>query len=73
MMKYLAAADEQHNHQEATVPEKSETANMVNLGIERLKQLVQQPPSYYASIDRNDESAMAATSDIRSLVEKTRY
>ena len=36
MMKYLAAADEQQNCQEATAPESSETANMVNLGIERL-------------------------------------
>ena len=73
MMKYLAAADEQRNHQEATVLEKSETANMVNLGIERLKQLVQQPPSEYACTDRDDESTMAATSDSKSSVEKTRY
>ena len=29
---YLAAADKQHNHQEATAPENSETANMVNIG-----------------------------------------
>ena len=33
MMKYLAAADEQRNQQEATAPENSETANRVNLGI----------------------------------------
>ena len=45
MMIYLAAADEQRNHQEATVPENSETSNMVNIGIDRLQQLVQQPPS----------------------------
>ena len=34
-MKYLAAADEQLNRQKATAPENRETANMVNLGIER--------------------------------------
>ena len=61
MMIYLTAADEQRNRQEATAPEKSETANMVNLGIKRLQKLVQQPLSEYASTDRNDESAMAAT------------
>ena len=72
MMKYLAVADEQRNFQEATAPENSETANMANLGIEWLKQLVQQPPSDYASTDRNDKSAMAATSDRKILVE-TRY
>ena len=32
-MKYLAAADEQRNCQEATTPENSKTKNMVNLGI----------------------------------------
>ena len=32
-MKYLAAADEQRNCQEATAPENSKTENMVNLGI----------------------------------------
>ena len=63
MMRYLAASDEQRNRQEATATENSETANMVNLGIERLRQLVQQPPSDYASTDRDYESAMAATSD----------
>ena len=36
IMKYLAAADEQRNRQEATASEKNETANMVNLGIYRL-------------------------------------
>ena len=62
MMKYLAAADEQRNHQEAMAPENSKTANMVNLGIKRLQQLVQQPPpSDYTSIDRDDDSVMAAT------------
>ena len=40
MMKYMAAADEQQNCQEATAPETNETANMINLGIERLQQLV---------------------------------
>ena len=45
MIKYLAAADEQRNRQEGMAPETSETANTVNLGIERLQQLVQQPPS----------------------------
>ena len=74
MMKYLAAADEQQNHQEATAPENSETARMVNLGIERLQQLVKQPPpSDYASINRDDKSAMAATLDSESLAEKARY
>ena len=34
---------------------------MVNMGIERLQQLVQQPPSEYASIDCDEESAIAAT------------
>ena len=72
MMKYLAAAYEQRNCQEATAPENRETANMVNLGIERLQQLVKKPPSEYASTDRDDESAMAATSDSESSVE-TRY
>ena len=63
MMSYLAAADNQRNRQEETAPENSDTANVVNIGIERLQQLVQQPPSKYTSTDRNDESAMAATSD----------
>ena len=71
-MNYLAATDEQQNRQEETVPENNETANMVNLGIERLKQLVQQP-SEYASANRNDESEMAAMLDSKSSVEKTRY
>ena len=44
MMKYLDAAYEQQKSQEARVPENSETANLVNLGIKRLQQLVQQPP-----------------------------
>ena len=69
MMIYLAAADEQRNRQEATAPEKSETANMLNLGIERLQQLLQHPPSEYTSTDRNDESAVAATSDRESSVD----
>ena len=69
MMKYLAAADKQRNRQEATAPENSKTANMVNLGIERLQKLVQQPPSDYSSTDRDDESAMAETSDSESSVE----
>ena len=73
MMKYLASADEQRNHQEATAPENSKTANMVNLEIERLQQLVQQPPSEYASTDPDDESAMAETSDSESSVENMRY
>ena len=63
IMKYLAAAGEQRNRQEATAPENSETANIVNLVIKRLQQLVQQPPSDYASTDRDDKSVMAATSD----------
>ena len=61
MMIFLAAADEQRNFQEAKAPENNETANMVNLGIERLQQFVHQPPSEYASTDRDKESAMAAT------------
>ena len=73
MMKYLVAADEQRNRQEATASENSEPANMVNLGIERLQYLVQQPPSDYTSIDRDDKSAMSATSDSESLVKKARY
>ena len=73
MMKYLAASDKKRNRQEATAPENSETANMVNLGIERLQQMVQQPPSYYASTNRNDESAMSETSDSKRLVEKMCY
>ena len=43
MMKYLDAAYEQQKSQEARVPENSATANMVNLGIKLLQQLVQQP------------------------------
>ena len=70
-MIYLAAADKQRNLQEATAPKNSETANMVNLGIERLQQLVQQPKSEYASTNRDEESAVAAT-DSESLAE-TRY
>ena len=69
MMSYLAAADEQHNRQEAIGPKNSETANMVNLGIEQLQQLVQQLPSEYTSANRDDESAMEATSDSKSSVE----
>ena len=45
MMSFLAEADEQRNLQEATAPENNETANMVTMWIERLQQLVQQPPS----------------------------
>ena len=71
MMSFLAAADEQRNRQEATAPENNETANMVTMGIERLQQLVHQPPSDYASTDRDEESAMAAT-DSESSAE-TRY
>ena len=40
MMIFLAATDEQRNRQEATVTENNETANMVNICIERLQQLV---------------------------------
>ena len=72
MMSYLSAVDKQRNRQEATAPENSETSNMVNLGIERLQQLVKHPPSKYTSTDCDDERAMAATSDSESLV-KTRY
>ena len=61
MMSFLAAADEQSNRQEATAPENNETSNMVTMGIERLQKLVQQPPSEYASTNRDEESAMAAT------------
>ena len=43
---------------------------MVNLGIKQLQQLVQQPPSDYASTDRDDKSAMEATSKRESSVEK---
>ena len=71
MMSFLAAADEQRNRQEATAPENNETANMVTMGIERLQQLVQQPPSDYASTDSDKESAMAET-DSESSAE-TRY
>ena len=73
MMKYLDAADKQRNRQEATAPENSKTANMVNLGIERLKHLVQQPPSDYASTNRDDDSTMAVTSESEISVGKTRY
>ena len=45
IMSHLAAADKQRNRQEATEPENSETANMLNLEIERLQQLVQSPSS----------------------------
>ena len=72
MMSYLVASDKQRNHQEATVPENRETANMVNLGIERLQKLVQQPPSEYTSADCDEESAMVAISDSEISVE-TRY
>ena len=68
MIIYLAAADKQRNRQEALAPENSEMTNMVNLGIERLQKLVQQPPSKYESTNRDDESAMAAT-DNKSSVE----
>ena len=61
MMSFLAEADEKRNRQEETALENNETTNMVTMGIERLRQLVQQPPSDYASIDRDEESAMAAT------------
>ena len=44
MVIVLAAADKQRNLQEATAPENNEMDNMVNLGIEKLQQLVQQPP-----------------------------
>ena len=70
MMKYLTAADEQRNLQEATSPENSKTANMANLGIDLLQQLAQQPPSDYASTDRDSQSAMSATSDKKSSAEK---
>ena len=71
VMSFLAAEDEQCNHQEATAPENNETANMVTMGIERFQKLVQQPPSYYASTDRDKESAMAATNSESSA--ETRY
>ena len=45
---------------------------MVNLGIDWLQQLVQQP-SEYASTDRDENSVMTATSDIESLVDKNAY
>ena len=66
-MIYLAAADEQRNRQETTAPENSETANMVNLGIERLQQLVQHPPSEYTSTDREKERAIVATNSESSV------
>ena len=68
MMSLLAAADEQRNRQEATAPENNKTANMVTMGIERLQQLVQQPPSDYASTNCDEKSAMAGT-DINSSAE----
>ena len=71
MMIFLAAADEQCNCQEATAPENNETANMVNLGIERLQQLVQQPPSEYASTNCDKESKMAVTDS--NISAETRY
>ena len=61
MMSLLAAAYKQRNRQEATAPENNEIANMVTMGIEWLQQLVQQPPSDYASTNCDKESAMAAT------------
>ena len=70
MIKYLAAANEQHNRQEATAPEKSETTNMANLGIEWLQQLAKQPPPGYASTDRDEQNAMAATSGSKISVKK---
>ena len=72
MMKYLDAADKQRNCQEATAPE-TETANMVKLGIELLQHLVHQPPSEYASNDRDDDSAMSEMLESKSSVEKMRY
>ena len=71
MMSFLAAADEQCNRQEATAPENNETANMVTMEIERLQKLVQQPPSKYASTNRDEERAMAATNSESSA--ETRY
>ena len=70
-MCFLAAADEQRNFQEATAPENNKTSNMVTMGIERMQQLVQKPPSDYASTNRNNKSAMAATDSERSA--ETRY
>ena len=72
MIIYLTAEDEQRNCQEATAPENSNTTNMVYLGIKRLQQLVQRPPSKYTSTNRDDNSAMASTPDSESSVE-TRY
>ena len=37
MVKYRAAADEKCNRQEAIAPEINKTANMVDLGIERMQ------------------------------------
>ena len=71
MMKYLAAADEQRIRQEAMAPENSETAIMVNLGIDLLQHLVQQQPYDYVSTDCDAKSVMAETSDSKSLVDKT--
>ena len=71
MMSFLAVADEQRNRQEATAPENNETANMVIMGIEQFQKLVQQPPSDYASTDRDKEIAMSET-DSKSSAE-TRY
>ena len=71
MMSFWEAEDKQRNLQEATAPENNETANMLTMGIESLQKLVQQPPSDYASTNRDEESAMAAT-DSKSSAE-TRY
>ena len=49
----------------------NEMANMVTMGIERLHQLVQHPPSRYASTDHDKESAIAEI-DRKSSAE-TRY
>ena len=71
IMIFLAAADEQRNRQEATAPENNETDNMVNMGIDWLQQLVQQPPSEYASTNRDEESVMAANDS--EISAETRY
>ena len=44
---------------------------MVTMGIERLQKLVHQPPSDYASTNRDEESAMVATNSESSA--ETRY
>ena len=72
MMSFLAAAYEQRNRQEATALENNETANMVTMGIERLQKLVQQPPSYYESTDRDKKKSAMAATDSESSAE-TRY